>query len=104
MKLEAGLRHNKATGAWDLRQADDGSIWREATPQELADALKDNQDLLVWMGREGTDPRSIGEWADYKLAGNYPFIVGIAQLTGGVYLRVASSYEEYLSGEEDSHE
>ena len=56
MKLEAGLRHNKATGAWDLRQADDGSIWREAT------------------------------------------------LQGGVYLRVASSYEEYLSGEEDSHE
>lgn len=59
------------------RIADDGTVWHEATPKELSEAPSD---LLVYLGKPGTSPVRVSTYDQYKLPGNYPFLVGIAQL------------------------
>lgn len=74
-------------GPWDdygfptRKVADDGSVWRQATPKELADAPGD---LLVFFGRG--DPQPVSHFADYYLPGDYPFLPGYAALVP-VYVR-----------------
>lgn len=65
------------------RIADDGSVWHEAAPKEIAQ-LPD--DALVWFGKEGTEPRVKAHYAGYVLAGGYPYLAGIAALLP-VYVR-----------------
>jgi hypothetical protein len=57
--------------------ADDGTVWREATPKELAEAPDDQ---LVWSGKDGTEPKPKSEYYAYRLPGNFPFLVGISAL------------------------
>jgi hypothetical protein len=57
--------------------ADDGTIWREATPKELANAPGD---LLIYFGKPGTSPVHVNIYDQLRLPGNYPFLPGIAQL------------------------
>lgn len=59
------------------RIADDGTVWREATPKELSEA---SSDLLVYFGKPDTDPVHASTYDQYRLPGNYPFLVGIAAL------------------------
>jgi hypothetical protein len=59
------------------RVANDGTVWREATPRELSEA---SADLLVYFGKPGTDPVHVSTYDQYKLPGGCPFLVGIAQL------------------------
>ncbi len=56
--------------------AEDGTIWREATPKELADAPPD---LLVCIGLTG-EPHPAGYYADLRFPGNYAFLPGVAAL------------------------
>lgn len=72
------------------RVADDGTVWREATPRELSEA---SSDLLVYFGKPGTDPVHVSTYDQYKLPGNYPFLVGIAQLLP-VYVQDTSEEKE----------
>lgn len=69
-------------GPWDERTgfptrhvADDGSVWREATPKELAEAPPD---LVIFFGRGET--KTVGDYADYRFPGDYPFLPGYAAL------------------------
>jgi hypothetical protein len=75
------------------RVADDGTVWREATPRELSEA---SADLLIYFGKPGTSPVHVNTYAQYKLPGNYPFLVGISQLLP-VYVQDTS--EEDRTGE-----
>lgn len=83
MKFEMGYKYSKVTNKWDLRVADDGTTWREATPKELADAP---DDTLVWFGKAGTEPTPKSGYSNLYLAGNYPYLIGIAALLP-VYVR-----------------
>jgi hypothetical protein len=57
--------------------ADDGSVWREATQQELFDP---DPELVVWFGKTDTEPATAKEYAHLRLPGNYPFLAGWAAL------------------------
>lgn len=61
--------------------ADDGSVWREATPKELAEAPGD---LLVFFGHG--NPLPVSHWADYEMPGGVPFLPAFAALVP-VYVR-----------------
>jgi hypothetical protein len=70
--------------------ADDGTIWREATPKELAEA---SGDLLVYFGKPDTSPVHVSTYDQLRLPGNYPFLPGIAQLLP-VYVQDTSEEEK----------
>lgn len=55
---------------------DDGTVWREATRQELADAAPDLP-VMLSLGRE---PVPAGKFADLRFPGGYPFLPGFAAL------------------------
>lgn len=57
--------------------ADDGSVWRAATPEELAEAPGD---LEIYWGTMGTSPGHVSDYAGLVLSGNYPLLPGIAAL------------------------
>lgn len=94
MKFSIGYIHGR-DGRKLLREADDdGTIWREATTQEIADASPDT--LLYW-GKPDTDPVPKSTYGDLYLPGDYPFLIGISQLIGGIYIKVADSRAEYFA-------
>lgn len=57
------------------RIADDGTVWREATPGELADPAPD---LLIFWGRG--EPEYASKYRDFYLPGDYPLLAGLAAL------------------------
>lgn len=57
------------------RVADDDTVWREATPGELADPAPD---LLIFWGKG--EPEYASKYTGLCLPGDYPVLAGLAAL------------------------
>jgi hypothetical protein len=77
-----GYRGPYTDGFPTQRVAGDGTVWREAGRNELAQAPAD---LLVYFGKTGAEPRPVGEYAGYAVGGA-PFLPSMAALMP-VYVR-----------------